>query len=181
MAENVSIEYLRECFSYDELTGVLTWNIRPRAHFANARIHASWNSRYAGTAAGCDDEKGYLQVQVGGCVRRLHRVVWALIDGLCLDDVPADIDHKDLDGKNNRKANLRPATRAQNLANKGAHSNNTSGVKGVCWDKNRGKWVARINVRGRNINLGRFDDKEEASSAYAAAANDHNGEFARVA
>ena len=87
-------------------------------------------------------------------------------------------DHIDGNGLDNRRANLRPATHQLNLANRGPQVNNTSGFKGVTYDKARGKWFASIKVQGKRYNLGRFDDKVEAARVYNKAAKKHFGEFA---
>lgn len=90
------------------------------------------------------------------------------------------VDHKDLNGLNNRRGNLRPCTHAQNLANVAKSINNSSGFKGVTWDKATQKWRASIMVNWRYISLGRFLDLEEAARAYDAAALSYYGEFARL-
>jgi hypothetical protein len=91
------------------------------------------------------------------------------------------VDHADLDGLNNRRGNLRVASKAENGANRGANKNNTSGAKGVVrhW-RNRNLYVAQIHVRGRNRYLGTFDSREAASAAYFTAAIKQYGQFARA-
>jgi hypothetical protein len=89
------------------------------------------------------------------------------------------IDHIDLDMANDRIGNLRLATQAQNLANMRRGRTNTSGFKGVAWDKARGKWLASISIENRFVNLGRFADPQAAHQAYLAAALRRSGEFAR--
>jgi hypothetical protein len=74
---------------------------------------------------------------------------------------------------------LREATPSQNQANKAMRSDNTSGVKGVTWDKSRGKWVAAIHVNRKRISLGRYKDIEEAAAAYEAASSIHFGPYGR--
>jgi len=76
------------------------------------------------------------------------------------------VDHIDRDRCNNRKNNLRVVTISQNSANTGLLLRNTSGFKGVCWDKNRGKWKAALNNNGKTLNLGRFDSAIDAAVAY---------------
>jgi hypothetical protein len=89
-------------------------------------------------------------------------------------------DHINLDGLDNRRANLRPATHAENLRNRGRQTNNSSGFKGVTWNKRSRKWQAQIGVdRGKRY-LGNFVDPEDAARAYDLAARDLHGEFARL-
>jgi len=92
------------------------------------------------------------------------------------------VDHRNLNGLDNRRTNLRPATPGQNAANKGIYRNNKSGFKGVHRrnDKNYTKpWRAVIKRDGRAIRLGMFATPEEAAHAYDAAAMQIFGEFAR--
>ena len=87
------------------------------------------------------------------------------------------VDHINGNGLDNRRSNLRPASRSQNGANRGAPSNNTSGFKGVT--RFRLKWMAKIQVHGRTIHLGLFATPQEAARAYDTAALEHFGEYAR--
>jgi len=84
--------------------------------------------------------------------------------------------HINRDKLDNRRCNLRPITDSQNSCNQGKQKNNTSGYKGVCW--NRGKWLAQIGTNGKTIYLGRYDDPKEAAQAYNKAALKYHGEFA---
>jgi hypothetical protein len=85
-----------------------------------------------------------------------------------------------MDRADNRWANLRMATRAQNKANTRPCAANTSGVKGVHWHKSAHKWRARIKVNGKRRHLGFFCTPESAAAAYAAAAEKYFGEFSRT-
>ena len=87
-------------------------------------------------------------------------------------------DHRNGDGLDNRRSNLRPATNQTNLMNRGPQVNNTSGFKGVIFDKRSDAWRAQIKVDGRYIYLGCFDSKIEAAEAYNEAATKFFGEFA---
>jgi hypothetical protein len=89
------------------------------------------------------------------------------------------VDHIDGNGLNNRRCNLRFATKAQNGANSGVRVNNTSGFKGVSLHRKTGKWRGRIWVHGKCLDLGLHPTKETAAEAYAKASAMHNGEFAR--
>jgi hypothetical protein len=87
------------------------------------------------------------------------------------------VDHRNGDGLDNRRANLRPATIAQNNANAPVRRDNRSGFKGV--SRHRDRWIARIG-KGGSIRLGLFDDPADAARAYDAAARELYGEFARL-
>lgn len=103
---------------------------------------------------------------------KMHRVIMQTPEGF-------DTDHKDLDGLNNQRSNLRIATRSQNIKNQGTKSSNTSGFKGVSWHKKDKKWQTRIKINGKQKHLGNFTTPELASEAYIAACKEYNGEFAR--
>ena len=87
------------------------------------------------------------------------------------------IDHKDGNGLNCQRHNLRPATKLQNNHNNRAYSDNTSGFKGVVKHPFN-KWRARICVEGKCIHLGTFIDIQDAADAYDEAALQYFGEFA---
>lgn len=90
-----------------------------------------------------------------------------------------DVDHRDGNGLNNRRSNLRLATPVEQRRNTKRRSDNTSGFKGVI--KQGDAWRARINIgNGRCLHLGYFSTAEEAGRAYDAAAREHFGEFART-
>jgi len=80
----------------------------------------------------------------------------------------------------NRRSNLRPATRSENNANRRKHINNTSGFKGVTWHKRLGKWQAQIRYHGMTVHLGYFNDPALAARAYDRAAIEYFGDYART-
>jgi hypothetical protein len=91
-----------------------------------------------------------------------------------------DVDHIDSDGLNNRRSNLRFVTKAQNVCNQRRRIDNTSGAKGVTWDKRKCKWRACIKLDGVQRELGRFVSFDDAAAAYATASQKIHGEFGRV-
>ena len=105
-------------------------------------------------------------------------VVWLFMTGVWPSQT---LDHKDRNGFNYAWGNLREATHSQNCANKIARKDNTSGFKGVTWDKQHQRWRAHIGVNYKKLNLGRYDSLEDAAKAYAAAAEKHFGDFSRTA
>ena len=88
------------------------------------------------------------------------------------------IDHVNTSGLDNRRANIRPATVAQNAWNS-KKRNPRSGYKGVWFAKDKGMWRASIICHGRRMHLGYFKDKIAAAKAYDAAAIKYHKEFAR--
>jgi len=89
------------------------------------------------------------------------------------------VDHKDGNGLNNQKFNLRPANRSQNGANSVKQSGRSSKFKGVTWDKRCGLWQAGIMVSYKRLHLGRYESEEDAAHVYDYAAKIYFGEFAR--
>ena len=89
-----------------------------------------------------------------------------------------EVDHINRNRKDNRLENLRFATRQQNIWNRGINKNNTSGYKGVFWNKQSNRWAAKIWLNYKQIHLGLFDSKEDAALAYNIAAKEYFGEYA---
>lgn len=103
----------------------------------------------------------------------MHRLIINAPNGL-------QVDHKDGNGLNNTRVNLRLATHSQNQHNRGKSRINKSGYKGVSWDKSKGKWYATIYINSKQINLGRYQTPEMAAIAYDEAARKYHGEFAKT-
>jgi hypothetical protein len=89
-----------------------------------------------------------------------------------------EVDHIDGNGLNNRRNNMREATRHQNMHNARGRRVSRSGYKGVSLNACSGRWIARIFLEGRQRSLGCYDTAEEAARAYDAAAREAWGEFA---
>jgi len=122
----------------------------------------SWSANLRGKiwyAVGTIKENGKFK----GCT--LHRFLTGFL--------PIHIDHKNGDGLDNRRSNFRIATKSQNAANARKDK-----IKGVTFDKQWGRWRARIGVMRKSISLGCFGTAEEAAIAYNRAAAKHFGEFA---
>lgn len=171
------VEYLRECFTYNPKTGVLTWQARPVHHFTSINKCTGTNTRFAGKVVGRPDSTGYLSVTIDGCLYLVHRIIWAVHTGE--DPGKYLIDHKDTIHGNNKIKNLRLADAAENCHNGLMRSNNTSGVKGVCWFATQQKWSAGIRTRGKFTFLGYFDDLDEAAAVVIKARKKLHKEFCR--
>jgi len=91
------------------------------------------------------------------------------------------VDHINYDGMDNRRANLRAATRSQNLCHRRKRSGATqSKYKGIYWKKRNRKWEAMITFQRKKIYLGYFRDEIDAAKAYDRAARKYHGEFASL-
>lgn len=93
--------------------------------------------------------------------------------------INAEIDHRNMDGLDNRDCNLR-ASNGKNQFNISLKSNNTSGYKGVSWHRVQLAWSVNIQANGKRIFLGYYSDKMVAATIYDAAAIGLHGEFARL-
>lgn len=88
-------------------------------------------------------------------------------------------DHRNGDGLDNQRANLRETTQSQNCAN-AASRGGSSVYKGVTWDRASKRWRAQIMINRKQKYLGTYDDEVQAARAYDAAAREFQGEFARL-
>ena len=149
-------ESLWDDFQYKPLTGELV-------------------SRKTGRVVGHRNYKGYVLVYHKGRDYRRSRLVWQWLHGNL--DPSTQIDHVNRCKNDDRPWNLRKASPQQNRFNEGIRKSNTSGRKGVSFDRSRGKWSVKICMNGRTVNLGRFCELEEAGKAYDRAAQALHGCF----
>lgn len=158
-------EMLKAILTYDPVTGIFTRCI-------------SRNGYVAGSVAGCIDGDGYVVISIGKRRFYAHRLAWLYVYGV----LPVgDLDHRDLNRSNNPIANLREATRAQNMANTLKRANNRSGFKGVSFHRHSGLYRATLFVAGKQL-CGKYHRTPQAAHAeYCEMAVKSYGEFARVA
>lgn len=117
----------------------------------------------------------YARFRIDGIIRTVY--MHRFILGVSYGD-KRTVDHENHNTLDNRDHNLRVASCAQQQYNRTKQANNTSGYKGVSWDKPRRKWQAKIAKGGRQKLLGRFNNAEEAYTCYCKAAKEMHGEFA---
>jgi hypothetical protein len=178
--DSITPEYLRQMLEYDPDTGVLTWLPRTSEMFGEygGEQSAKWfNENMAGKPAG-SGSGGYVRIQINGLTFAAARVAWALYHG---EWPVGEIDHINCVKFDNRIANLRVASRAENSRNKCVRSKNKLGVKGVHFDARKKRYVVQLKLLGKTIYRKRFRTIDEAAAAYAAAARQYHGEFARTA
>lgn len=150
---------------YDPLTGHFNW--------IEGRKRGRFNGR-----AGFLHHTGYVVIRVYDSGFLAHRLAWKWVHG----DLPdLTVDHINLDKADNRIANLRLATWAENSRNTPPKAGTLSGLKGVAWHKKSKKWQATIKDSGRCIYLGLFESPQAAQDAYWVAAKKLYGNFARLA
>lgn len=102
----------------------------------------------------------------------MHRQILGLVNPKVLAD------HKDHDGLNNTRQNLRVSNHTKNNRNRRPNIISTSRFVGVCWHKKDKKWQAAIQANGRQKHLGQFDNEEDAARARDEAARKFYGEVA---
>jgi len=170
---------LRQLFRYDDETGRLYWRERT-GHSREVQI---FNTQFAGKEAGwifkpIRGTDPYRQV----CIRhnnknvhyRAHHIIWAMHH----DRWPRIVDHDNGDTLDNKIGNLREATQGQNNANAKRHKNNTSGYKGVFYNKWNKTWCASTGIDGKCIRKN-FKTIEEAIEFRKKIAKKMHGDFYR--
>lgn len=131
-----------------------------------------------------DKIKDYCWTEIVHKDRKYCEVRARIIDENCIKTMAQVItgenliDHKDKDPFNNRRSNLRQSTKQQNAQNNSLRTDNTSGITGVQWHKQNGKWAAYININKVRTYLGLFDDKVDAIKARLLAEATYYKEFA---
>lgn len=105
---------------------------------------------------------------------KMHRLI------LGLNDSKIKGDHKDRNGLNNQRANLRICNPSENNCNQKSHKGSTSKYRGVSWCTERKKWVAHIQKEKKLVHIGRFFTEKEAALAYNNMAKELHGDFANL-
>ena len=154
----MTAERLRNLVTYDPLTGLFQRLVR------NTNATCGW-----------PDKAGYLYLMIDTKVYSAHRLAWLYMTG----EWPRnDIDHINGQRADNRFANLRDVPKNFNMQNeRRARINNKSGLMGVQFRKDRGKFVAVLRINGKSKRFGAFDTPEAAHAAYVEAKRLHHPGF----
>jgi HNH endonuclease len=144
---------LKELFSYDYGTGVLSWKVS----YPELNV-------YAGDPAGSLKKSGYTDVSVDNRIYKLHRIVWKYIKGV---DPIGQIDHINRDKSDNRIENLREVVPQVNSQNRDPLST----IPGASYHKRDGVWFSNLCVAGQQLHLGTFSCPLLAGLAYLDCKN----------
>lgn len=151
----ITQQELKEVLSYNPLDGIFTW----KKSFHKSRI---------GTIAGYINKRGYIAIRVNKKTYYAHRLAWLYTHG----ELPKkQIDHINGDTSDNRLSNLRDVSTADNGRNRRVGLNNTSGIMGVVWHKNKNKWIVNIKVDMKRHYLGYYSNIFDAACVRISAQN----------
>lgn len=149
----LDIDLLRSMLHYDPETGIFTWRSKPSKQIK------------IGDVAGCLGDHGYILIRLRGVLYKAHRLAWFYVYG---EWPAAEVDHINGKPADNRLCNLREATRKQNMENVKLNSSNSTGFRGVHFNKKLGKFSATVRHHFKTMNLGHFDTAEEAAKVASA-------------
>lgn len=161
--ENLNFDLAVQIFIYDAESGILKWR------------KGRGNKSGAGAIAGSINSGGHLCLKFKGKGYLVHRIAWLIHFGQWPEH---QVDHVNRIKTDNRIINLRAATSTENKRNTGLRRDNTSGCKGVCWHKDKGKWFAIVRINNKQKHLGYYDDIELADLVAKEARSKFYGDFA---
>lgn len=159
----VTQKRLKEVLYYNKVVGVFEWRKR------GTRMNPG---QMAGVSI---KDRGYIMIGIDGKRYPAHHLVWLYMTGVWPEN---QIDHKDGDKTNNLFENLREVKPYQNSWNSAITKRNTSGVKGITYDKAAKQWRAVITVNGKKAFNKNFRTKEEAEIAIKVEREKLHGEYA---
>lgn len=161
----MNAERLRHLLDYDPDTGIFT--------------NRTWRGRASvGAKAGCLNALGYFRICLDYVDYAAHRLAWLHVHGVLPE---SQIDHINGDRADNRLSNLRLADNAENNRNRPLQKNNTSGFKGVSYDKRRKLWEAAVTKNGVKVTAGYHATAELAYEATIGLREELHGDFAKHA
>lgn len=177
--KGIPIEYIQSIFKLDPNSpSGLTWLYRKD-------LPNEWNTKHANKKAGSEHViRGDYKIWTTSITYnskpyslKCHRVIFLLHNGYLTKG--KCIDHIDNNPLNNNPKNLRESTDSENSHNSKLPRNNTSGHKGVCWNKAIGKWMVRIKLNNKNHFFGYYEKLEDAIKVAIKARKKLHGKFMR--
>jgi len=157
----ITQDKLKEYLDYKE--GKLFWKKQPSSVIP------------VGSEAGHTNARGYIQVKIFNKRYYAHRLVYFIFNGY----FPQEVDHIDGIKSNNKIENLRASTKSQNNMNAKKRKDNTSGIKGITWDKRCKKWKTYLQSNKIRYYLGSYKDIEMATQVINEFRKQHHNEYAR--
>jgi len=169
--QQITQDQVKDLFEYRE-DGFL---VRKRASMGNGIYAGRPVGNLNAKALGSRNTR-YVTTKIQGQHWCVHKLIYLYHHG----HVPEQLDHINGNSLDNRIENLRPATSAQNMSNRKIFSNNTSGCKGVNWNKRNKKWQVSVGVNKKQKHIGYFDDFELAELVALEARDKYHGNFANT-
>lgn len=158
----ITKERLLELLEYNSETGIFYWK-------------KTGMGRNKNLIAGGKDKDGYINICINGKLYKAHRLAWLATYG----ELPThQIDHINKITYDNRIINLRLATQTENNCNTKIRRDNSSGYKGITFDKRTNKWRAFIHFNKKTFRLGRFSNIMDAVNVVKEKRKELHGEFA---
>ena len=139
-------EQVRNLFDYNPNTGILRWKVSPS------------NNVVIGKVAGTLHQDGGIHISINNKIYKAHRIAWLYV----YNQLPDIIDHKDRIRHHNWISNLRDVSKSDNAFNSKLSTKNTSGFKGVYFDKQLKKWRSQIFLNGSTKYLGSYQNINDA-------------------
>lgn len=168
--KTLTAQRLKLLLHYDPRTGLWRWRTTKNQMARKGMVAGTEHKAKRSTAT-------YIRIKIDGRSYMAHRLAFLYVTGSWPEHDP---DHKNTIGTDNRWVNLRDANPSQNIANKAKDCRNKTGFKGVHYSEQYGAFVASIKVNGKTRCIGIYDKAEPAAAAYAKAAKEAFGEFART-
>ena len=140
----ITQSFVKEHFHYNEKSGDFYW-IKKTSPLSRVKLKEPIRTLH---------HSGYLVVTVYKRQHLVHRLIYLYMTG----SFPEEVDHRDTNKTNNSWNNLRSSDRSGNQQNRNIPKNNTSGIKGITWNKKCQKWQASIKCKGILYYLGLHED-----------------------
>ena len=157
--------------TYKKIDGIENYSVSDHGNVRNEKTGKNLKGSY--------NDQGYIRVCLNNNKIKHHKYIHKLVAEAFLlnPENKKCVDHIDNNKQNNHLINLRFATAKENGQNRSINKNNTSGTKGVSWNKKAMKWTAQIKINGKTINLGSFINKADAINIRIQRAKDEFGEY----